>query len=395
MRYAETLVRHGDQVDVIALRKDGLSHSSILRGVRVIRIQDRIKNERNQLTYIYRVLKFMVKALLIISKEHSRNRYDLIHVHNMPDFLVFSTLYAKVTGAKVILDIHDVVPELYATMFASGRKSLLYKLTLGLEKFSAWYADHVVVANHIWHETVVCRSAAREKCSVVLNYPDPAVFFPRESREPDGRFIIVYPGSLNHRQGVDIAIRAFALIRGTLPKAEFHIYGDGGGRQELEGLVSELGLEDRVLLKGSLPIYDVADEMGKADLGVEPKRNDLFAGDAMSTKILEFMSVGVPVIASDTRVHKYYFNENVLRFFHNEDEKDLAEAIVRIAKDQIYRKRLAKAGKEFAADFSWEKKQTEYMWLVDQLTVGDSRLEVFRTREQREPRRHGGHGRGR
>ena len=107
--------------------------------------------------------------------------------------------------------------------------------------------------------------------------------------------------------------------------------------------------------------------MGKADLGLEPKRNGIFVGDAMSTKILEFMSLGVPVIASDTRVHRHYFDTRVLEFFNSGDEKDLARAILKLATDEDYRKHLAKAGAEFAEDFSWEEKKSGYLRLVDRL----------------------------
>jgi glycosyltransferase involved in cell wall biosynthesis len=367
MRYAETLARRGDRVDVIALRGENLPYSEMLRGVRVIRIQKRDKNERGQLSYMYRILTFMIRASAVVSREHLGTPYDLVHVHNMPDFLVFSALYAKCTGAKVILDIHDVVPELYATVYGNGQKSFLFRFALVLEKVSAAFADHVIVANHIWYNTLTSRSASVDKCSVVLNYPDPVIFFKRKHRKPDGRFIMVYPGSLNHRQGVDIAIRALGLIKEQLPEAELHIYGDGADKDGLERLALELGLEQKVIFKGSLPIYDVAERMASADLGVEPKRNDPFAGDAMSTKILEFMSVGVPVIASDTRVHKYYFNEDVLMFFKNEDEKDLSEAILKVARDEKYRNRLSLAGNRFAEDFSWEKKQDHYVSLTNQL----------------------------
>jgi glycosyltransferase involved in cell wall biosynthesis len=373
LRYAETLVRRGDQVDVIALRRDDQPYREELQDVRVFRIQERIKNERNELTYAFRILRFMLKASILIARNHAMSPYDIVHVHNMPDFLVFSALYAKRTGAKVILDIHDVVPELYATMFGRGRKGLFFKLMLLLEKVSVSFADHVIVSNHVWQDLVQERSVKNGKSSVILNYPDQRIFFRQAARKDKSTFVILYPGGLCHRQGVDIAVRAFALIKDKLPGARFHIYGNGTGKEELETLVSELGLNQRVLFKGSVPIREVAHEMAAADLGIEPKRNGLFGGDAMSTKILEFMAVGVPVIASDTRVHKRYFNDNVLRFFRSGDEHDLADAILKVAQDEAYRNRLIEAATGFAADFSWERNQIAYLSVLDHLTAGESK----------------------
>lgn len=325
----------------------------------------------------------MLKASILISRNHTASPYDIVHVHNMPDFLVFSALYAKCTGAKVILDIHDVVPELYASMFDRGNKSPLFTLMLILERASASFADHVIVANHVWQGLIEGRSVKKGRSSVVLNYPDRRVFFRQAFKEHNGTLVILYPGSLTHRQGVDIAVRAFALIKDKLPGAQFHIYGDGAGKEELETLVSELGLNQRVLFKGSVPIRKVAQEMAAADLGIEPKRNDIFSGGAMSTKILEFMAVGVPVIASDTRVHKRYFNDNVLRFFRSGDEHDLAAAMLEVAQDEAYRSRLVEAGTGFAAEFSWEKNQTGYLSLLDHLTAGHPRsLRLFESEDE-------------
>jgi len=66
-------------------------------------------------------------------------------------------------------------------------------------------------------------------------------------------------------------------------------------------------------------------------------------------------------------VHKYYFNGQVLKFFRNEDERDLADAILEIAQDDYYRKHLAETGAIFAADYSWAKKKIKYLTLLDQL----------------------------
>ena len=59
-----------------------------------------------------------------------------------------------------------------------------------------------------------------------------------------------------------------------------------------------------------LPLRAIASMMADADLGVVPKRNDSFGGDAFSTKILEFMALGVPLLVADTRIDRHYFNDH-------------------------------------------------------------------------------------
>jgi glycosyltransferase involved in cell wall biosynthesis len=370
MRYAETLVKRGDLVDVIALRKDGQPSHEVLRGVNVYRIQRRIKNEKGELSFLYRLLKFLIVSSIFLTKQHLKKAYQVIHVNNIPDFLVFAALFPKLLGAKVILDIHDIVPELYAEMFNQTKNSFLFKSLVAVEKASCTFADHVIIANHIWHKSITTRSVAENKCSVVLNYPDENVFFKRPRQRQDDKFVMIYPGSLNRRQGVDIAVKAFALIKDKIPMAEFHIYGTGTDMDYLKRLVLDLGLQDRVFLKGSLPIYEVAEKMANADLGIEPKRNDMFAGDAMSTKILEFMSLGIPVIASDTRVHKYYFDESVVLFFKSDDEQDLARCMLSLIENANLRQKMLLNSHQFVQGYVWDKRKEEYLGLVDRMTQG-------------------------
>ncbi|TRZ48669.1 glycosyltransferase WbuB [bacterium] len=368
MRYAETFVKRGDLVDVIALRKDGQPFHEVLRGVNVYRIQGRVKNEKGQLSFLYRLIKFLIVSSIFLAKQHLKKAYQLIHVNNIPDFIVFAALFPKLRGAKVILDIHDIVPELYAEMFNQTKTSFLFKSLVAVEKASCTFADHVIIANHIWHKLITTRSVAENKCSVVLNYPDENVFFKRPRQRQDDKFVMMYPGSLNRRQGVDIAVKAFALIKDRIPLAEFHIYGTGTDMDNLKRLVLDLGLQERVFIKGALPIYEVADRMANADLGIEPKRNEMFAGDAMSTKILEFMSLGIPVIASDTRVHKYYFDESVLLFFKSDDEQDLARCMLLLIEDTSLRQKMLLNSQQFVQDYLWDKKKEEYLQLIDNLT---------------------------
>ena len=154
---------------------------------------------------------------------------------NMPDFLVFM-LHGnpKLTGAKLILDIHDVVPELFANKFRTKLKSAYVELLKAIEKRSARFVDHVIVSNHLWRETVVQRSVPEEKCSVLINHVDPEMFSRHTRTRTDGKFIVLFPGSFQWHQGLDIAIEAFAQVKTKVPNAEFHLYCGAGGDQELE-----------------------------------------------------------------------------------------------------------------------------------------------------------------
>lgn len=366
-RYAETLAKRGDQVDVIALRLEDQCSEEILKGVRIFRIQQRVVNESRKLSYLGKLLLFFLRSMLFLAKKQLQHRYDLVHVHSIPDFEVFAAWLPKLMGSKVILDIHDLLPELYASKFRTSRGSLVCKLLIAVERISSAFADHVIAANHIWQKTLLSRSVKNHKCTAILNFPDRSLFFRRGRHRADHKFIIVYPGTLNYHQGVDIAIRAFALIKDQVPNAEFHIYGVGDQRYFLQRLARELGVEDRVLLKDVLPLNEISSIMENADLGVVPKRKESFGNEAFSTKILEFMSLAVPVIVSDTKVDRYYFNDSLVKFFRSSDEKDLADSMLLLIQNEELRHRLAKNAEDFISRNNWDVKKAEYLDLVDSL----------------------------
>jgi glycosyltransferase involved in cell wall biosynthesis len=367
-RYAETLVRRGDHVDIFSLRREGQEICGNINGVNVYRIQERIRNEKGKTAYLGRLLKFFIKSSAVVGKKHLKAPYDLLHIHSVPDFEVFAALLPKFLGAKIILDIHDIVPEFYASKFGGGSDSTLFKALVFMEKLSAGFADHVIISNHIWEKAIVNRSVKPEKCSTILNYPDPFLFHFRPREEGNGTIRLIYPGSLGWHQGLDIAIKAFHAIRDEAPEAEFHIYGTGGEKDSLVTLVQELGLQDRVFIKPSLPLEKIVKVMAAADIGIVPKRNDPFGGEAFSTKILEFMSLGVPVIVSRTKIDTYYFNDSVVEFFAPDDVKDLADSMLNMVKDRGMRKNLVDNALKFVEDYSWEKRKWEYLGLADRLT---------------------------
>lgn len=367
MRYAEVLARGGDHVDVVALRQQGASFHEIINGVHVYRIQRRMINEKGKSIYLFRLLKFLFKSGLFITGRYFKKRYELFHINNVPDFLVFAAIIPKIFGTKIILDIHDILPEFYASKFSQGKKGVMFKMMAIVEKLSVGFSDHVIISNHIWKDLLEARSTNPNKCTAIINYADEKIFFPRERTDKRRDLIMLYPGSVNWHQGLDIAVKAFSLIKDKAPNLYFHIYGNGTHVDQLKNLIKQLGLNDRILLFPGKTIREIAEIIADADIGVIPKRNDQFGGNAFSTKTLEFMSSGVPIIVSKTRIDQYYFNDTFVKFFDPENVDDLADAMLVMVQNEKLRNRMAKNGLEFAIKNSWGKRQSDYLELVNEL----------------------------
>jgi glycosyltransferase involved in cell wall biosynthesis len=369
-RYAEALAQQGAHVEAISLRQHGQSREEAVSGVHVSRIQLRTINEKGKLSYLLKILAFLIKSSAVISARHLRRPYDLVHVHSVPDYEVFAAWLPKLTGCKVILDIHDLVPEFYASKFAVSSNSPLTRSLKLVERLSCGFADHVIASNPIWRETLVARSTQPEKCTTFLNYPDGNIFRQPELRRKDGKFIMLYPGTLNHHQGLDIAISAFASIKDQVPQAEFHIYGNGPEQESLRRQIKEMKLEDRVILRDRIPLHEIAKVMANADLGIVPKRNDSFGGEAFSTKIFEFMLLGVPVVVSETKIDRQLFDPSLVSFFPSEDVAALADRMLTLIRNKQLREQMTANASRFIEDFRWEEKKRDYLSLVNQLQLG-------------------------
>ncbi|MBV8551250.1 MAG: glycosyltransferase family 4 protein [Acidobacteriaceae bacterium] len=367
-RYAEALAQRGDEVHAITLRRPGQPHSAIIKGVHVHRIQKRARDERGPLSYLRKILAFFFRSAWLLAWQHLKAPYQFVHVHSVPDFEIFAAALLRFLGAKVILDIHDIVPELYASKFRVSESSAAFRLLLLLEKLSTGFADHVIIANHLWYGKLVARAVAASKCTPIINYPDPSLFYPIACEKPQRNdFLLCYPGTLNSHQGLDVAVRAVALLRQRIPTLRFLIVGDGPERENLACLIKSLRLEDHVTLADFVPIEQIAAYMTKVDLGVVPKRSDSFGDEAFSTKIMEFMATGVPVIASSTRIDRYYFNPDIVQFFESGNPNDLAEKIFSLWSNPSRLRALAASARAFIEQNNWRVKRAEYLELVDRL----------------------------
>jgi glycosyltransferase involved in cell wall biosynthesis len=361
-RAAEALVHEGMQVELICLRR---SKDEPIRetfnGVDILRIPLR-RRRGGPLAYLFQYSTFILSTFVLLSVRSLRRRFALVHVHNMPDLLVFSALVPKLLGAKVILDLHDPMPELMTTIFRLAPTSFAVRLLRRLERWSTAFADLVLTVNLACKKIFASRSCPADKIQVVMNSPDEKIFGFRSPvpeltnrREP---FVIMYHGSIVERNGLDLAITALAAVRRTVPSAQLRIYGDRTPFLDIVmDLVGKYGLQDAVQYFGGKRSEDIRVAIDECDVGVIPNRRVVFTEINTPTRIFEYLSRGKPVITGRAPGVQDYFAEDALFFFELGDADDLARCITHVFCHPAEVERVVRRGQEVYLAHRWSEER--------------------------------------
>jgi glycosyltransferase involved in cell wall biosynthesis len=119
-----------------------------------------------------------------------------------------------------------------------------------------------------------------------------------------------------------------------------------------------------------IPTEQIVQVMADTDLAVEPKRaGSQFGNEALSMKIFEFMAVGVPVVASRTRIHQYYYNDELVKYYDSDDESGLAANILLLRKDSRLRHQQVANALKYVEAHSWDVDKFQYLGIVDALVA--------------------------
>jgi glycosyltransferase involved in cell wall biosynthesis len=374
-REAGALVKNGYEVDVLCLRNRVEMATEICGGVRVIRLPVRRGLHRWVGGKFLEYLRFFVLAMLKLIVLHVRHPYRVVQLHNLPDFLVFAAWFPKLLGARVILDLHDLMPEFYQGRYGGKSAGIAARLLCLQEKLSCRFADHVITVSEIWRQTLIGRGIPPDKCSVVMNVADQGIFYP--SREPkagsrDGNGLrLMYHGIVPHRYGLDLVLRAVAQVREQIPDIHLTIHTVRSERYPaLVALAEELDLVDKNVQFSTklLPVDKLPDLIRSADVGLAPYRTDVFTNGIVPTKLMEYAALGMPAIGARTEAIEAYFKDTMVEFFTPGDIDDLARCILRLHSDREYLAQLARGADKFNQRYNWSKLAGEYVALVNRLS---------------------------
>lgn len=369
-REAEALVARGDTVDVICLRHEDVHAPPVFNGVRIFPTAAGKYSGSSGLLYVTSYVTFFLAASLRLALLHLRNHYQVIQVHTMPDFLVFAALIPRLSGARVILDVHDLMPELYQSKYGLEASHWLVRLLTWMERTSIRFADRAIAVHRPHLNTLVSHGNPAEKFIILLNLPDPKLFSsPQLARPlPHNGFRLIYHGTVSKRHGLGVALAALAQLQAAIPNVQLQIIGVGDDMPRIREQVGDLDLsaavsidEEWVRIDKLLPI------IREADMGVVPILHDAFTRHMLPTKLMEYAALGIPVVCSRTETVEAYFDETMVLFCQPGDAADLADKILYLYQHPDRRAQLAANARRFCQKYSWEAQVQRYYRLVDDL----------------------------
>lgn len=197
-RYTESLLKCGFQVDVIC-PPESYETTLEVKGLRVYTIPIH-HNHRGRIGYVFEYGSSLVLYCIYLLFLHIKKQYQVIHVHNMPDFLTFSALIPRILGTSLILDIHDPMLEVYISKYGERANKLIHWFVVFQERLSCMLANAVITANSIFKENLATRGTHAEKITVINNYPDLEKFnrsaYVHARKAKRETFSLIYPGTI-------------------------------------------------------------------------------------------------------------------------------------------------------------------------------------------------------
>lgn len=373
LREVEALLDLGHEVELLCLRGRGeprLERRSHLT-IRRLPLGHALGASAGRLLAEY--VAFFVLAFAVVTVQHAVRRFALIQVNSVPDALVFVALVPRLTGARVLLDLQEPMPEFFQTRFDVRPSHPVVRMIGKVEQLSVRFAHAAITVTEPMRRAFVDRGAEPEKITVVMDGSDPATFrpgrFPR--RQPDRRFVLISHGTIEPRYGLDTAIEAVALLRGDIPGLELHIFGDGSYRSELQGLARRLDLGDRVRFsEGFVPVDELVRALAAADVGVVAMKRDAFRDLTLAGKMFDFIAMRIPMVVSRTSSVEKTFAPDCFESFVAGDPGDLARAIRRLHDDPELAARYAARAADTGGTFSWPVQRERYSEVVTRLIAG-------------------------
>ncbi len=351
---ATTLRDHGFQVSVICPKGSSQHQESYVCIDNIHIYRYKLPVNANKFTsYIAEYGVALLKTFWLSLVVLLRHGFDMIHAANPPDLFFMIGLFYRLLGKKFVFDQHDRAPELFHAKF-EGRKQLLYRLQLFLERCSYHTADLVITTNASQRGLAIERGRCpADRVFVVRNGPDlerMKLITPEPELRMGQRHFLAYVGKMGIQDGVEYTLYALdeLLHKRGRRDVSLVLIGDGERISALQMLAHRLQLDEYVNFTGWITSSDVLRYLAVADVGLVPDPQNGLNEYSTIIKVMDYMALGKPLVAFDLAETRFSAQEaalyavpNLVDDFANKIETLLDDEELRLKMGAIGRKRIA------------------------------------------------------
>ncbi len=305
------------------------------------------------------VVVHLINSLVAIIKLNKKVNLQVIQAWH-PLASLTAVVAGKLTGAKVFLDWTDFYSDI-----VRYESSLIVPIAQAIEHIIMNNCDGIFTVTNEMRKALIKVGASSGKVFVIPDGVDSAMFNSTiDSQMIRKRFClndsptVIFHGDVKPIDGVDVLIKAFALVLKSLPSAKLFVVG--GGRKyfsEVKQLVKELGIERSVIFTGWVSHKAVPEYIALADVGAMPLRSTLETNCYLSFKLFEYWAMGKPVVVSRVKAISNVVQDGVNSSLVDPgDVAGFAEALLKILSNRDKAKLMGEKARLMVETFyDWDK----------------------------------------
>lgn len=310
-----------------------------------------------------RLLRMLICPLAILRKLAFK-KYKLVHFHD-PE-LIWVGIVLRISGKKVIFDVHENIAEQITSKDWLPLRKLIAKLYIAIDYISA--KCFVLILAELSYVDIYKQYTS--DYHVILNYPDIDLLAEHHVTRRDSASIF-YIGGVSKERGIDTVLNALHLLHSKNIYFEFHCVGTCS-----PALLAEIRewnvyqeISDRVVFYGRRDIKEGYKISQKCILGISILKPIGNYRNSYSTKIFEYMAVGMPVITSDFQLYRDVVQASDCGICVDpEDPCQLANALGRLLTDHQEAQRMGQNGRMAVERiYNWRKEDEKLLALYRKL----------------------------
>jgi glycosyltransferase involved in cell wall biosynthesis len=268
--------------------------------------------------------------------EHER--VERIHAHFAAQTADCAAIAGVVAGIPFSFTAHAY--DIYSRTWRLRNDTLGWKLRHAVQVFTVNEFAAGLLRRHL-------PPAERERVQTAY-VGIPLDLFHSEPPPPaEGGLRLLCVARFQEKKGLDTLVEACALLRDAGLRFRLRLFGDGPLGARLAARVAALELGEHVLLGGPIPQERVAEEVRACHFFVMPCRQDRTGDmDGIPTVFMEAMAVGRPVVSCPiSGIPELVRDGETGLLVPPDDPRALADAVLRLARDEALRLRLGAAGR--------------------------------------------------